>query len=97
MAREDSIMPGVRLLAAISAGGVLGALARYGLQSVFPHGASAFGWATLTINKAGALAAILAARTMCPPRSFSVVGAVFALRSRRGERSCSSPTMPSPR
>jgi hypothetical protein len=28
--REDSIMPGVRLLAAISACGVLGALARYG-------------------------------------------------------------------
>ena len=68
MAWEDSIMPDVRLLAAISAGEVL-----------------------------GALAAILAARITSPPRSFSVIGAVFALRSRRGERSCFSPTMPSPR
>ena len=55
MAWEDSIMPDVRLLAAISAGGVLGALARYGLQSVFPHGASAVGWTTLAINVAGCL------------------------------------------
>lgn len=55
MTREDSIMPDVRLLAAISAGGAGGALGRYGLQSLFPHGTSAFGWATLAINVAGCL------------------------------------------
>jgi fluoride exporter len=55
MAREDSIMPDARLLAAVSAGGVLGALARYGLQHAFPHASSAFGWATFAINVAGCL------------------------------------------
>jgi fluoride exporter len=72
MAREDSIMPDVRLLAAISAGGVLGALGRYGLQCAFPHGASAFGWTTLAINVAGCLligiVAAVAAESRRAPR-----------------------------
>jgi fluoride exporter len=72
MAREDSIMPDVRLLAAISTGGVLGALGRYGLRSLFPHGVSAFGWATLATNVAGCLLigiiAAVAAETRRAPR-----------------------------
>lgn len=55
MIREDSIMPDVRLLAAVAAGGVLGALARFGLQQAFPHEATGFGWATFAINVAGCL------------------------------------------
>ena len=39
-------------LAAISAGGVLGALARQGLWALFRHG-SGFDWTTLCINVAG--------------------------------------------
>ncbi|MEU8798955.1 CrcB family protein [Spirillospora sp. NPDC048819] len=42
-------------LAAISAGGVLGALARYGIGVAYPRPPSAFGWATLTINVSGCL------------------------------------------
>jgi CrcB protein len=72
MAREGSIMPDVRLLAAISAGGVLGALGRYGLQCAFPHGASAFGWTTLAINVVGCLlvgiVAAVAAESRRAPR-----------------------------
>ncbi|NKQ51870.1 CrcB family protein [Amycolatopsis sp. K13G38] len=49
---RPSIWP---VLAVISAGGVLGALARYGLQQAFPHSASEFGWATFGINAAGCL------------------------------------------
>ena len=55
MIREDSIMPDVRLLAAVAAGGVLGALARFGLQQAFPHEATGFGWATFAINVVGCL------------------------------------------
>ncbi|WP_027928938.1 fluoride efflux transporter FluC [Amycolatopsis thermoflava] len=43
------------VLAVISAGGVLGALARYGLQQAFPHRAEQFGFATFGINAAGCL------------------------------------------
>ncbi|GAB3808598.1 fluoride efflux transporter FluC [Micromonospora zhanjiangensis] len=43
------------VLAAISAGGVLGALARYGLQSAFPHPATGFPWATFGTNVSGCL------------------------------------------
>ena len=45
----------VRVLGAISAGGVLGALARYGLQTVWPHPAGGFPWATFVINVTGCL------------------------------------------
>lgn len=43
------------VLGVISAGGSLGALARYGLTVAFPHASSAFPWATFTINVAGCL------------------------------------------
>jgi fluoride exporter len=41
------------VLAAISAGGVLGALARYGLQTAFPHQPGGFPWATFAVNVSG--------------------------------------------
>ena len=43
------------VLAVISAGGVLGALARYGLQHAFPHRAEQFGFATFAVNAVGCL------------------------------------------
>lgn len=43
------------VLAAVSAGGVLGALARYGLQTAFPHSLAEFPWATFGINVGGCL------------------------------------------
>jgi CrcB protein len=43
------------VLAAISVGGVLGALARYGLGTAWPHPASGFPWATFVINVTGCL------------------------------------------
>jgi fluoride exporter len=42
-----------RMLAVISAGGVLGALARYGLTSAFPSPPTGFDWAVFGINVAG--------------------------------------------
>jgi CrcB protein len=44
-----------RELAAIYAGGVLGALARVGLGEAAPHGAASWPWATFVVNMAGAL------------------------------------------
>jgi CrcB protein len=41
--------------AAVSAGGVLGALARYALTEAFPHQPDTFPWAVFTINVAGCL------------------------------------------
>jgi CrcB protein len=41
------------ILIAIAAGGVLGTLARYGLQAAFPHAVTEFGWATFGINVLG--------------------------------------------
>ncbi len=43
------------VLAVISAGGVAGALARYGLTEAFPHAAAGFEWATFGINVSGCL------------------------------------------
>lgn len=43
-----------RKLAAIYAGGVLGALLRVGLAEAFPHPASAWPWPTFAVNVAGA-------------------------------------------
>jgi CrcB protein len=43
------------VLAAISAGGVVGSLARYALQSAFPHPSYGFAWATFAINVSGCL------------------------------------------
>ena len=41
------------VLAVISAGGVLGALARYGLSEMWPHDPRGFAWSTWTINITG--------------------------------------------
>ncbi len=43
-----------RELAAVFAGGVLGALARVGLAEAVPHGAASWPWATFAANLAGA-------------------------------------------
>jgi CrcB protein len=43
----------VPVLTAISAGGVLGALARYGLSIAWAHDPAGFPWATWTINVSG--------------------------------------------
>jgi fluoride exporter len=43
------------VLAAISGGGVVGALARYGLSLVFPHQPRGFPWATFAVNVSGCL------------------------------------------
>lgn len=43
------------VLAVISAGGVTGALARYGLAEAFPHAVDRFAWATFGINVSGCL------------------------------------------
>jgi fluoride exporter len=43
------------VLAAISAGGVLGALARHGLIVVFPYAPGTFPWATFAVNATGCL------------------------------------------
>jgi CrcB protein len=45
----------IPVLAAISAGGVLGALARYGVGTAWPHPASGFAWSTFVINVTGCL------------------------------------------
>lgn len=46
----------LRRLAAIYAGGVLGALARVGLAQATPHGPGGWPWGTLVVNMIGALA-----------------------------------------
>jgi fluoride exporter len=43
----------LQVLAVISAGGVLGALGRYGISAAWPHDAAGFPWATWTINVTG--------------------------------------------
>lgn len=43
------------VLAAVSAGGVLGTLARYALSTAWPHRPAAFPWATWTVNVSGCL------------------------------------------
>lgn len=45
----------VPVLAAISAGGALGALARYGLATAWSHPAAGFAWSTFVINGTGCL------------------------------------------
>jgi CrcB protein len=45
----------IPVLAAISAGGVLGALARDGVATALPHPASGFAWSTFLINVTGCL------------------------------------------
>jgi fluoride exporter len=43
----------LQVLAAVSAGGVLGALARYGISAAWSHPATGFPWAIWTINVSG--------------------------------------------
>lgn len=45
----------LRTLTVIAAGGVLGALTRYGLNTAWPHHEGAFPWATWLINVSGCL------------------------------------------
>jgi len=45
--------PDLPVLAAVSAGGVLGALARYGLTSAFPRQPHTFPWTIFAINVSG--------------------------------------------
>ncbi|GAA1157912.1 CrcB family protein [Nocardioides aquiterrae] len=60
---SDAPVP--RLLAAVAAGGALGALARWGLTEAFPSDADAFPWATFAINVAGSfLLALLPASAL---------------------------------
>lgn len=46
----------VRDLTAVFVGGMLGALARWGLDVLIPHTAAGFPWSTLLINVAGSFA-----------------------------------------
>ena len=57
MSGEHHVLPGVpwRTLGVVSVGGVLGALARYGIQSAYPSSARGFDWATFGINVSGCL------------------------------------------
>ena len=55
MPQHESAIADVRLLAAVSCGGVLGALARYGLQVAYPHKAGEFDWTILGVNASGCL------------------------------------------
>jgi CrcB protein len=43
------------VLAVVSAGGVVGALGRYGLSAAWPHRPGGFPWATFTVNVTGCL------------------------------------------
>lgn len=45
----------VTVLGAIALGGVIGALARYGVGALLPHGTGAWAWSTFLINVSGCL------------------------------------------
>jgi CrcB protein len=49
-ARRESPLP---ILAVIAAGGVIGALARYGISAAWKHSPTSFSWAIWTINVSG--------------------------------------------
>jgi fluoride exporter len=62
-----------RELAAIYAGGVVGALARVGLSQAAPHGVGSWPWATFAANMAGALLlgyAVTRLQERLPPSSY---------------------------
>jgi CrcB protein len=69
-----------RRLAAIYAGGVIGALARVGLAEALPHGPDGWPWATFAVNMAGALllgylvAALRGHRAESPSFAFLTTG-----------------------
>ena len=68
--RSPRPAPDARELAAIFAGGMLGALARVGLAQGFPHAAGAWPWPTLAVNLAGALLLGWTV-TRLPPHSYA--------------------------
>ena len=51
--RQD--LPDPRRIAAIFAGGVVGALARVGVAQALPHGPDSWPWGTFAVNMVGAL------------------------------------------
>lgn len=51
--------PALRVVAAVAAGGAVGALARWGLTETFPSSTDAFPWTTFAVNVTGALALAL--------------------------------------
>ena len=55
MADVPSSWPPAPVLLAVSAGGILGALARYGIGVAWPHEPGGFPWATWAINVTGCL------------------------------------------
>jgi CrcB protein len=68
------------VLGSIAVGGMLGALARAGLQAAFPHPPTGFPWATFAVNVTGCLligalmAVVTAGRTRPLTRPFLGVG-----------------------
>jgi CrcB protein len=54
-ATRPRVRPPWRVLGMVSAGGVLGAVARYGLGLAFPHRPAGFPWATFAVNVSGCL------------------------------------------
>jgi CrcB protein len=55
VAEDPSRWPPARVLPAVSAGGILGAVARYGIGVAWPPEPRGFPWATWTINVTGCL------------------------------------------
>lgn len=53
--RRAGAWPGIRPVAAVAAGGALGALARYGVSVALPHPPGAFAWSTWLVNVSGCL------------------------------------------
>jgi CrcB protein len=53
--RQELARRPAALLGAVAGGGVLGALARAGAQTAFPHPPAGFPWATLGVNVTGCL------------------------------------------
>jgi fluoride exporter len=58
-----------RVLAVITVGGVIGALARQGIWAVFPHRPGVFDWPTLSINVIGCalIGALMSVTEVRPP------------------------------
>lgn len=55
-AERAELRPGaLPVLVAIAVGGVIGALARYGLAEAFPHDPGQFAWSTFSANVSGCL------------------------------------------
>ena len=64
-------------MAAIYAGGVVGALARVGLAEAAPHGATSWPWATFAANLVGAFLLGFLVAAMSGPREHSRAFALF--------------------